>query len=166
MMRTKNGTALKVVTWDPRRVPPKPGDEFSDPDVPSKSWRVVDVARDSLYVETPKDEAVLATSEPTSPAARIEQSIIDRERLLANVPPASKLTRDPTRDNDPVNRPAHYTYGGIEVIDALEAWDLPFHLANAVKYIARAGRKDPTRTREDLQKAVWYISRYIEKRLK
>ena len=44
--------------------------------------------------------------------------------------------------NDPVNHPAHYTAGGIEVIDFLESWNFPFHLANAIKYICRAGRKD------------------------
>ena len=64
--------------------------------------------------------------------------------------------------NDPVNHPSHYTAGHrIEVIEFLEDWMFPFHLANAVKYIARAGKKDPTKTVEDLQKAVWYINRYI-----
>ena len=68
--------------------------------------------------------------------------------------------RDGVQD-DPINHPAHYTYGGIEVIDFLEACDFPFHLANAVKYISRAGRKDPSKTVEDLKKSVWYINRYI-----
>ena len=64
--------------------------------------------------------------------------------------------------DDPVNHPAHYTAGGrIEVIEFLEDWNFPFHLANSIKYICRAGRKDPTKTVEDLQKAVWYINRYI-----
>ena len=62
---------------------------------------------------------------------------------------------------DVVNHPAHYTYGSIEVIDAIEGLMLPFHLGNAVKYIARAGRKDPAKTEEDLRKAIWYINRYI-----
>lgn len=65
--------------------------------------------------------------------------------------------------NDPVEKPAHYTFGKIEVIDAIEDWKLPFHLANCVKYIARAGRKDPTKVKEDLKKAVWYLNRYIDK---
>ena len=63
---------------------------------------------------------------------------------------------------DNVNHPAHYTYGSIEVIDVIEGLLLPYHLGNAVKYIARAGRKDPTKTEEDLRKAIWYINRYIE----
>ena len=64
--------------------------------------------------------------------------------------------------DDPVNHPAHYTDGSIEVIDFLEAWNFPFHLANAIKYICSAGRKDKNKTVEDLRKAVWYINRYIE----
>ena len=62
---------------------------------------------------------------------------------------------------DNVNHPAHYTYGYLEVIDAIEGLLLPYHLGNAVKYIARAGRKDPAKTEEDLRKAIWYINRYI-----
>lgn len=68
----------------------------------------------------------------------------------------------PCKETDPVNRPSHYTFApGYEVIDVLEAWQLPFHLANAVKYIARAGKKDPSKTVEDLRKSVWYLERYI-----
>ena len=40
---------------------------------------------------------------------------------------------------------------------------LGFHLGNAVKYISRAGRKDPARTVEDLRKAAWYLNRQIER---
>ena len=64
-------------------------------------------------------------------------------------------------NNDAVNHPEHYTDGGIETIDFIEAKGLPYHLGNAVKYISRAGKKDKSKTIEDLQKAVWYIERYI-----
>ena len=63
---------------------------------------------------------------------------------------------------DPVNRPAHYTDGKIEVIDFIEDKKLGFCLGNAVKYIARAGKKDPTKEIEDLKKARWYIDRRIK----
>ena len=65
--------------------------------------------------------------------------------------------------NDNVNHPSHYTYGKIEVIDAIEAWGLNFHRGNAVKYIARAGKKNIANEVEDLEKAVWYINREIER---
>lgn len=64
--------------------------------------------------------------------------------------------------NDVVNRPAHYTDGKIEVIDFIEDKKLGFCLGNAVKYIARAGKKDPTKEVEDLKKAEWYIKRRIK----
>ncbi len=64
-----------------------------------------------------------------------------------------------------VNHPAHY--GGAdnpyEVINVIEAWDLNFQLGNAVKYIARAGKKDPDTLRQDLEKAKWYLEREISK---
>lgn len=64
--------------------------------------------------------------------------------------------------NDPVNRPSHYTSGKIEVIDFIEDQQLDFCLGNTVKYVARAGKKDPNKTVEDLEKARWYLNRAIE----
>ena len=64
--------------------------------------------------------------------------------------------------DDPVNHPSHYTDGKIEVIDFIEDKKLGFHLGNAVKYISRAGKKDPGKEIEDLEKAVWYVNRRIE----
>ena len=61
-----------------------------------------------------------------------------------------------------VNHPSHYNSGKIEVIEAIEDWKVNFHRGNAIKYIARAGKKDPAKTVEDLEKAVWYLKREIE----
>jgi hypothetical protein len=66
-----------------------------------------------------------------------------------------------TKKPDPVNHPPHYTRGKHEPIDVIEDWQLGFHLGNAVKYISRAGYKDPDKTIEDLKKARWYIDRHI-----
>lgn len=65
--------------------------------------------------------------------------------------------------SDNVNHPAHYTDGKIEVIDFIEDKNLNYHRGNAVKYIARAGKKDPAKEIEDLQKASWYINREINR---
>ena len=62
---------------------------------------------------------------------------------------------------DIVNQPPHYTAGNFETIEVIEDWDLNYHLGNAVKYISRAGKKDPSKYAEDLKKAVWYINREI-----
>jgi hypothetical protein len=61
-----------------------------------------------------------------------------------------------------IDHPSHY--GGdtpYEAIKVIEAWDLDFPLGNAVKYISRAGKKDPDATIQDLEKAAWYINRKI-----
>lgn len=65
--------------------------------------------------------------------------------------------------SDMVNHPSHYTDGNIEVIDFIEDKKLGFHLGNTVKYICRAGKKDPEKTIEDLQKAEWYLHREIQR---
>lgn len=65
--------------------------------------------------------------------------------------------------SDNVNHPTHYTKGGIEAIEVIEAWELGFCLGNTVKYISRAGRKDPSKELEDLRKARWYLDRHIER---
>lgn len=65
------------------------------------------------------------------------------------------------QNNDPVNHPSHYTDGKIEVIDFIEDKNLDFNLGNAVKYIARAGKKDPSKEIQDLEKARWYLNRRI-----
>ena len=63
-----------------------------------------------------------------------------------------------------VDHPNHYLKdSGHEVIDVIHAWNLNFSLGNAVKYIARAGKKDPKKYKEDLNKAIWYINDHIEK---
>ena len=60
---------------------------------------------------------------------------------------------------DPVNHPTHYTTGGIETIDFIEAKKLGYNLGNVVKYITRSGLKG--NQLEDLRKAQWYLSREI-----
>ena len=64
---------------------------------------------------------------------------------------------------DLVNHPPHYKAGGIEVIDFIEAKDLNFRLANVVKYVSRAGKKDSDPV-QDLEKAAWYLKREIDAR--
>ena len=65
--------------------------------------------------------------------------------------------------DDLVNHPKHYTDGGIETIDFIEAKRLGYHPGNVVKYICRAGKKGTNMGLQDLQKARWYLDRAIEK---
>ena len=63
---------------------------------------------------------------------------------------------------DGINHPSWYCWGGIETLDYILAKELDFLLGNAVKYISRAGRKDPETVVEDLKKARFYIDKKIE----
>lgn len=71
--------------------------------------------------------------------------------------------------SDNVNHPSHYTAGGIECIDALEAATAGLVgieavcIANAIKYLWRWKWKGGI---EDLKKARWYIDRLIDKERK
>lgn len=69
-------------------------------------------------------------------------------------------------ESDPVNHPSHYTDGKYEVIDFIESRDYmkDFRIGNAVKYICRAGKKNPDKEKEDIQKAIWYLDRYQKER--
>ena len=72
---------------------------------------------------------------------------------------------DMQKERDVVNKPNHYTYGDIEVIDYIEQVtknykpELAFAIGNAIKYISRANHKNG---KEDLDKARWYLNRAFE----
>lgn len=77
--------------------------------------------------------------------------------MTPNATPAPTVS-----DHDPVDHPRHYCLpSGLECIDVIEALGLPFHLANAFKYLWRAGRKlDEV---EDVRKAIWYLQRWVDR---
>lgn len=65
---------------------------------------------------------------------------------------------------DNVNRPAHYTQGGVECIDAIKAALTPeefrgYCKGNIIKYIWRERHKGGD---ESLQKARWYLNKVLE----
>ena len=95
-------------------------------------------------------------------------------KMLADVQPhewepVTKLAHPATlgtkKDKaDMVNSPAHYTYGTIESIQAIEASMEAsafkgFLKGNVLKYLWRYERKNGV---EDLRKADWYLRRLIE----
>lgn len=72
----------------------------------------------------------------------------------------SNVSKQDNEESDAVNHPSHYQ-GKIEVIDFIEDKHLGFNLGNCIKYIARAGKKNPEKLLEDLKKARWYLDREI-----
>ena len=65
---------------------------------------------------------------------------------------------EPTDTVDVVN-PYHYTRLTPEPIEVIEAWNLPYHDATALKYISRHREKGGA---EDIRKAIWFLQRILE----
>jgi hypothetical protein len=79
------------------------------------------------------------------------------QKLLEDLPP---MTGNPIpKVNDEVTRPSHYTVGGIETWDFIDAKNLPYHLASVIKYVSRAPYKGDELT--DLRKAQQHLERRI-----
>ena len=87
----------------------------------------------------------------------------NRELKLRHRPPQQGM-EEMKPCPDPINHPAHYTShpSGIECIDVVE--HMLCNMANAIKYIWRADLKCDAI--EDLEKAVWYLNREINRRKK
>ncbi len=62
-----------------------------------------------------------------------------------------------------VDHPQHYKPAGskYEAIDVIEDWKLGFSDGNAVKYICRHRFKN--NPIQDVEKAIWYLQRHLEK---
>jgi hypothetical protein len=116
----------------------------------------------ALKFNNPNSTAVTKPAEP--PQQQPEQpSVVTPTPAVKNTPLSQPVHREIGRKKEQVNHPDHY--GGkdnpYEVIKVIRAWDLSFSLGNVVKYIARAGIKDPTKRLEDLHKAAWYLQEEI-----
>lgn len=106
------------------------------------------------YSKVPKKKKVDATL--ANMAAKRKEVAVTLANMVAKTleEPEVKVVEE-----DVINHPSHYTRGKIEVIDFIEDQQLPYHLGNVIKYIARAGHKGDKL--EDLKKARWYLDRYI-----
>lgn len=121
---------------------------------------------DTLFGPPKEEEKRGAEEKPEPPKKQADQLGFDRwledELKKAQFKRPEPKTEDPVIKSkpDPVNHPEHYTSGGIETIDFIEAKCLGFCLGNVVKYVTRAGKKDDKL--QDLKKARWYLNREIE----
>jgi hypothetical protein len=98
----------------------------------------------------------------TSWFAPVEE-ISDCPGGVCPVPWATK-EEPPVIQEDVVNHPSHYTDGGIECIESIEAAFTidefrGYCKGNCIKYIWRERHKGGT---ESLKKAQWYLNRLIE----
>jgi hypothetical protein len=97
-------------------------------------------------------ESISTMLEPTYRGKILMQA---PERMMEVSKKVFKVSATP----DSINHPAHYTAGGIETIDFIEAKKLNYNLGNVIKYLTRADYKG--NKLEDLRKAQWYLTREI-----
>jgi len=124
------------------------------------------LSKSYVYNVRSKHKAEIEAKPKVKPLTIDEVSLKDSLARARGEPPLSFKVATPisfTTSNksmtDMVNSPPHYTKGGIETIDFIEAKELGYHLGNVVKYITRSDHKGSTL--EDLEKAQWYLSRAI-----
>jgi hypothetical protein len=84
---------------------------------------------------------------------------LDKELTMSKSPAVLYKISSKEEVKDNVNSPKHYTTGGIETIDYIEAKSLNYNLGNVVKYVSRSDYKGSKL--EDLKKARWYLCREI-----
>ena len=89
---------------------------------------------------------------------------ISRQEIDTRATPIKKdIAESAKKENDSTVDQSSYYQGKIEVIDFIEDKKLGFNLGNCVKYISRAGKKNPDKRIEDLEKARWYLDREISR---
>jgi len=91
-----------------------------------------------------------------------QNSLIERQESITDVARSIEAAR--IEERDAVNNPPHYTTGGIECIDAMQAMlsreeFIGYLRGNIFKYQWRYKHKNGV---EDLRKADWYAQRLVE----
>jgi hypothetical protein len=128
---------------------------------------------DIKYLYVIKNKLKTTGRLPTTPAVPLTTFTTDKsfkallEEVRIKSPPLAKMHEQIheqvkemiSATPDLVNQPPHYTAGGIETIDFIEAKKLNYNLGNVIKYLTRADYKG--NKLEDLRKAQWYLTREI-----
>ena len=119
---------------------------------PYKLIETISKNMEEVFKAIEKEKAEkMATKKKTS---NEEEYIIPEEKI-----------KEMMKQKENVNHPSWYGSKDdpYETIKVIQAWGLNFPLGNAIKYISRAGKKDPTKTVEDLRKALFYIQYEIDR---
>lgn len=147
---TENGIEIHASVEPGEEVPFREGDSWVNPETIAK-----DFGHGGFTVDNPFP--CEAAPVPFSPC----QMFPDGKGSFYTVGDTSEAAAEP---NDNVNRPGHYTFGAIEVIDYIRDKMTPemfqgFCMGNVLKYVSRHKHKNGV---EDLKKANVYLGWLIE----
>ena len=122
-------------------------------------------ARTVTPMNTKLDRALAELAEMRTQLGTYVQAQREMEETLHAMQAGRRLSDGGERvDEEPIdmiNHPPHYRRGGLECLDVIEKLDWGYHLGNMLKYVWRAGRKDPMTELEDLKKGRFYLNRHI-----
>lgn len=132
--------------------------------IPKTSWFAPITDFDSEFINSEVEFGVC--KDGVCPVPWETKTVVDDNYLTtAQIPNFDFITIDgrPKVKEDTVNHPSHYTDGGIETIEAIEAQlsteEYEGYLrGNCVKYLWRWRHKGGV---EDLKKCKWYLDRLI-----
>jgi len=130
----------------------------------------IDPKSDEYYKRV--NEGMKVFDKPKKPLTATQKAIAKK----LGITEPSKIVKDVTemkqaldvveKKSDLVNKPPHYTAGGVDFLDYAEAKGLTenAYLFNVVKYVSRAGKKVGVDPVQDLEKAEFYLKREIARR--
>jgi hypothetical protein len=120
-------------------------------------------------------DAIFTTDEFSKEVYKLFSQGKTREEILDYIDKNNKMSEEENNDlsyknippppqKEQVNHPQHYGGGNnvYETIKVIDNWQLGFNLGNTIKYISRAGKKDPKKELEDLRKAKFYLDYHIK----
>ena len=106
-----------------------------------------ELVKNTFGCDNPAEPAAAAAYTRKLSAEKYFSDPCENETLIIKAPTAA-------------DHPDHYTRGEYEPIDVIEDWGLDFHCGNAIKYIAR--HKHEGKASGDIEKAIWYLERYLD----
>ena len=85
------------------------------------------------------------------------------DKYAVELAQAANVAQEETNEKPDAINPPHYQgfSNGAQVVDITE--HLSFSAGSAIKYLARAGKKDPAKEIEDLEKSLWYTQRELDR---
>lgn len=173
----KHGSYTLILAANKALRQPKVGDIWLCQEGVVLVFSISDIGVEYLWQDTPYEFVVDSRSvEDWHKNFNYKENIFDCEGLKDDDPKLYKEIKEQKQmfeilslkkkeaAQDPVNHPSHYISdpSGIECIQISENWS--FCLGNALKYLWRNGKKDADTDIQDLQKAIWYIQREIERK--
>lgn len=121
-------------------------------------WLVSDISKEHYLLQCVENDLFVM----------LKHKLVDDNCEKINTAPS--ITKRMNNKHDILNgltntdaiKPNYYQYRGGDVFDMANHFELNFPLGNALKYLLRAGHKDPAKRIEDLNKAIECIKRAIE----